>query len=188
MDEVEGPLCDPHEIIELARSGDMEALDRMTRCYGRRLEAVGRRACLNRDDADDAVQEALLSAGKNLSSYRGEGSLEAWLLRMVVNACHRMRRGRKNDPGLHDSDVELLAGPDDPEELASRGQLMTILGEMVGELQPRDRLIFLLAEADDWTGPQIAEKLDMKPDAVRARLSRVRKRLREQISTRAPTL
>jgi len=178
----QGALCDPHEMIDLARDGDIEALDRMTRCYGERLLAVGRRYCRSEEDARDAVQDALLSAGHHLTDFRGDGSLEGWLVRMVANACHRMRRGRKNDPRLHDHDIELSATHDSPEELAGRAQVAKVLGRALVTLNPKDRLILLLAEAEDWTGPQIAERVGMTPGAVRTRLSRARARMRKEVT------
>ena len=175
-------LCDPHELVSLVKKGDIEALDRMTRCYGERLLAVGRRYCRNEEDAHDAVQDALLSAGRNLTSFRGDGSLEGWLVRMVTNACFRMRRGRKNDPSLHDHDAVLPADDDSPEAMAGRLQLAEAIGRALEELSPKDRLILLLAEAEDWTGPQIAERMGMTPGAVRTRLTRARARLRTHMA------
>lgn len=92
-------LCDPDRLIELARAGDPEALERMTRCYGSRLIAVGRAHCRDAERARDAVQDALLAATEHLDDFRGDGSLEGWLVRMVARACYRMRRGRKKVRG-----------------------------------------------------------------------------------------
>lgn len=176
------PQCDPGEVVELLRSGDVEALDRITACYGQRMVAVGRRMCGNPVDAEDVVQDALLSAGQRLDQYRGEGSVEGWLVRMVVNACHHMRRGRKNDPRLHDAEA-VLASPDaSPEELAARGEMLQALGRAVEDLDPRDRLILVLAEGEGWTGTEIAERLEMTSGSVRTRLSRARRRVREQLA------
>ncbi len=179
-------LCDPGEMIAQVRAGDLGALDRMTRCYGERLLAVGRRYCRDHDQAQDAVQDALLAAGQHLQAFRGDGSLEGWLIRMVANACHRMRRGRKNDPTLHvsagDADSGFgSAGEDSPEEAATRLELAEALGEAMLGLEPQDRLILLLAEAQDWSGPQIAEELGMTPGAVRTRLTRARARMRSSL-------
>lgn len=174
-------------MIALVRAGDLGALDRMTRCYGERLLAVGRRHCRDHDQAQDAVQDTLLAAGQHLQAFRGDGSLEGWLVRMVANACHRMRRGRKNDPTLHVTagDGEpgaLWTDEDSPEESATRLELAEAIGEAMLELEPKDRLILLLAEADDWTGPQIAAELGMTPGAVRARLTRARARMRSSLT------
>lgn len=181
---VGGPPCEPGKLVELVRAGDIEALDRITRCHGDRLLAVGRRYCRNESEAEDAVQDALLSAGRNLTSFRADGSLEGWLVRMVANACHHMRRGRKNNPSLHDAEAVLTSAEASPEAAAMTGELAAALGEALSELKPMDRTIVLLAEGEGWTGPEIGEKLGMTAGAVRVRLTRARATLREALSVR----
>ena len=172
-------LCDSQTMIEVVRSGDLAALDQMTACYGERLLRVGRRHCRTQEEAEDAVQDALLSAGEHLHSFRAEGSVEGWLVRMVANACKRMRRGRKNDPTLHEADA-VLAAPSDssPELLAGQAELAGLLGRALGALSPKDRLIFILAEGEGWTGGEIGEALGLSAGAVRSRLSRSRGRVK----------
>jgi RNA polymerase sigma-70 factor (ECF subfamily) len=182
------PVCSPAEILDRMRSGDVQVLENLTRCYGQRLIAVGRRHCAER--AEDAVQDALLNAGRNLASFRGEGSLEGWLVRLVANACHRMRRGRKNDPGRHASFDELPpvdlslegAASQSPEVRALQGEWARALGAALLELPAKDRMILLLSDAEDWKGPEIAAELGMTPEAVRTRLSRVRRRMRARLA------
>ncbi len=178
-------FCDPDEMVGLMKSGDLEALDRMTRCFGDRLVAIGRSHCRTEDQAQDAVQDALLSAGQNLKSFRGEGSVEGWLVRMVTNACRRFHRGRKNDPSLHVRDVELGEGDEEPEALALRLEMADHLGEALLALSAQDRALVLLSDAQGWKAPEIAEKMGMTHGAVRTRLSRARKRLRENVDLEA---
>ena len=179
-----GKPCDPGELVALVRSGDLNALDRITRCHGDRLLAVGRRYCRNESEAQDAVQDALLSAGRNLERYRGDGPVEGWLVRMVANACHHMRRGRKNNPGLHDAEAVLVAADSSPEEAAMTGQLAEALGAALLELDPTNRTIVLLAEGEGWTGPEIGAELGMSAGAVRVRLTRARTKLRAAMDLR----
>ncbi|MDP2311977.1 MAG: sigma-70 family RNA polymerase sigma factor [Pseudomonadota bacterium] len=173
--------CDPDEIATLMRSGDLTGLDRLTRCQGERLLAVGRRYCRDEQDARDAVQDALLTAGTHLEDFRGDGSAEGWVVRMVARACGRMRRGRRNDPALHVHDVEVVAPELDPESLAGRARIAEALGTALLELPPKDRAVLLLAEAEGWTGPEIAAELGVTPNAVRTRLSRARRTVRERL-------
>jgi len=180
--DLAGTPCDPAQLIALVKNGDIAALDRITRCHGQRLMAVGRRYCRSATDAEDAVQDALLAAGQHLDSFRGDGSLEGWLVRMVANACHHMGRGRKNDPNLHDAETILTADDRTPEQAAMAGQLASALGQALLELPPQDRTIVLLAEGEGWTGPEIAAEVGLSAGAVRVRLSRARSRLRELLS------
>jgi len=179
-------FCDPEELGEMMRRGDLQALERMTRCFGDRLLAVGLRHCKDADQALDAIQDAMVSGGENLTSFTGKGSPEGWMSRIVANACHRMRRGRKNDPALHaalDDQVpdEFETGPD---EVLIRREFLAGLGEAMLELSATDRAVFLLAEGHGWTGPEIAESVDLSAAAVRVRLTRIRKRLRSEMTSR----
>ena len=174
-------VCNPERLTRLATSGDAGALDAITRCYAERLLAAGRRHCRTHDDADDAVQDALLIATENLDTFRGDGSLEGWLVRLVASACARRRRGRKNDPALHDSEVAMTGEGESPEDTADRRAVGAILERLLLELAPDDRHLLLLAEVEDMTAPEVAERLGVSPGAVRTRLSRLRARLREAL-------
>lgn len=183
MNETSAP-CRPDELVSLLKAGDIQALDRITRCFGATLLAAGRRHCKDEDRARDAVQDALLSAGEHLQDFRGEGTPQGWLVRMVANACARMRRGRKNSAAWNaELDAELVLGSgESPEVAAARAQLAERLGEALVALSPEDRAIVLLSEAEDWTGPEIAAALGLSPGAVRVRLTRLRGKLRDTLA------
>lgn len=175
------PLCDSDELVALLRAGDLEVLDRLTRCYGDQLLAAARRTCRSEEDAHDAVQDATLGAWRYGPGYRGEGRVDRWLVRLVATACNRLRRGLKNAPHLHEDDVDLASDDASPEVLAARAELAATLGEVLQDLAPRDRGILILADAQGWTGPEIARALDMTPGAVRTRLSRTHAALRARL-------
>ena len=187
MGTQDGLACDRAEMLALMRAGDLAALDRMTLCYGDQLIAIGRRHCRGEQDAHDAVQDALLSAGSNLTAFRGEGSIQGWLSRMVVHACYQMQRGQKNNPALHDAETVVAdAHTDSPEGMAARGELSTTLRAALSTLSTEDRLIVLLAEGEDWTAREIAAELSLTPGAVHTRLSRARGRLRSRLASFSP--
>ncbi len=174
-------LCNADELVALLQSGDIDVLDRVTRCFGDRLAAEGRRRCSTLQDADDAVQEAALAAWRYGPGFRGEGSVDRWLVRLVATACNRMRRGMKRDPSLHVVEVDLHSADEGPDVLMARSRLAETLGESLQTLQPRDRAIVILADAQGLTSPEIANALSMTPGAVRTRLSRAHKRLRAEL-------
>ncbi len=177
-DMTELELCDADELARLLKAGDIEVLDRVTRCFGDRLMIEARRRCRSPEEADDAVQDAALSAWRYGPGYRGEGRVDRWLVRLVATACNRMRRGMKRDASLHITDEELSSDEESPEQLAARSQLAEAVGKALLALPPKDRAIVLLADGKGWTGPEIAESLDMSPGSVRTRLSRAHARLR----------
>ena len=175
--------CNPDVLMRMVHAGSPDALDRLTRCYGERLLAAGRRYCRTRTEAEDAVQDTYVIVATRLDSFRGEGSLEGWLVRMVASACRRMARGRKNDPSLHLSDAEEPASSEpSPFAATCSGELGRLLQQALIELPRVDRLILLLAEADGWRAPEIAAELGLSAGAVRTRLSRLRGRMRAALS------
>ncbi len=170
-------FCDPDEIRALLKAGDRRGLDRASRCYAERLLAVGRKACASEDAARDAVQDAFVAASAGLEGYRGDGPAVGWLARMVVNACHRMRRGRKNDPALHVGFEDDIGRPGE----ARDSLLGRALEEALLELEPLDRSLVMLSEGSGWRAPELAEEFGLTAGAVRTRLSRLRSRLRDRL-------
>jgi RNA polymerase sigma-70 factor (ECF subfamily) len=175
--------CDPDRLLLLLRAGDIAALDQLGRCQGERLLAFGRRRCRNPEEAEDAVSEAMLAAGQHLQDFRGEGSPEGWILRMVARACSRFRRGARNDPSRHVPliDLDLATLSPNPEQAAAQAQIAEALGDALLRLPPADRALLLLSDGEGWKGPELAEKLELSPVAVRSRLSRARARLRKEL-------
>ena len=179
------PDCSPERLMGLLRAGDDAALDQITRCYSQKLLEAGRRHCRSADEAQDAVQDALLTAAEQLRNLRDDQSLEGWLVRVVASACSRLSRGGKNDPARHDSDNELVGG-EDPEQEASRHELGATLERALLDLSPRDRSLLLLSELEDYSAAEVGAELDMTPGAVRTRLSRLRAGLLERLQAELP--
>ena len=75
------------DLVEAARRGDHEAFEALATSAGDRLYAVARLILRSGDLAEDAVQEALVRAWQQLPSLRDPGRFDAWLHRLVVNAC-----------------------------------------------------------------------------------------------------
>jgi RNA polymerase sigma-70 factor (ECF subfamily) len=170
----------------MVAAGNHRALGRMTRCYRDRLVEVGLRHCPSAALAEDAVQDALLSAGDALGSFRGECSLEGWLTRIVINRCRRMRRGRKNDPRLHTTEEALetaeTAGDSCPERQAFQAELREALEHALSKLSAENRAIVILSDALGWKSHEIANRLDMTPGSVRTRLHRLHAALRVELT------
>jgi RNA polymerase sigma-70 factor, ECF subfamily len=180
MSRTAPPDCSPERLMGLVRQGDAEALDQITRCYSQRLLQAGRRHCRTMSEAEDAVQDALITAA-HLPDLERDSSLEGWLVKVVASACRRIGRGQKNAPHLHETDVELGA-EGDPEEAAARRELASLLERTLLELTPTDRSILLLAELEDFSAAEIGAELDLSEGAVRTRLSRLRRRVAESLS------
>jgi RNA polymerase sigma factor (sigma-70 family) len=165
-----------------SRGASAASLDQITRCYSDRLLRAGRRYCRTSEEAEDAVQDALMTAAEKLPSLRNDAALEGWLVRVVASACRRLGRGRKNAAPLHDRDEELVA-TGDPENDTARLQLAEALDRVLLSLSPEDRSLLLLAEVEDFSAAEIGAELGLSAGAVRTRLSRLRERLLPELSS-----
>lgn len=169
--------CTTESLLRLMRAGDIAALDQLSICYGQRLAAVARRCCRRPDDAEDAVQQALLEAGRVRARWSGVRDPLAWLATLVSRSCGRLNRGMANDPSRHEDGVELPCACASPEAQAADHELGLRLSASLARLNRTDRVVLLLT-AEGWTGPEIASELEISPDAVRSRLKRARQAVR----------
>jgi RNA polymerase sigma-70 factor (ECF subfamily) len=166
--------------MALVRQGHSDALDEVTRCYSQRLLEAGRRHCRTTTEAEDAVQDALITAGEHLGELRNDSSLEGWLVKVVASACRRIGRGAKNAPSLTEPGTSLddrQSPEDDPETQAARHELAHILDGALLALDPDERSLLLLAEIEGFSAAEIGAQLGLTDGAVRTRLSRLRSRL-----------
>jgi len=142
----------------------------------------------NSADAEDAVQEALLSAYRHLDQFRGQARLSTWLVTIVTNAARMQLRRRCNGylslDQEHGEDGsafwELLPdGKPSPEEVCSTAEGLNRLVEGVKQLSPKLRRALRLRDIDGLTTKEAALVLGVPQGTVKAQLARARATLRE---------
>jgi RNA polymerase sigma-70 factor (ECF subfamily) len=178
--------CKPDELKDRAARGDPELLEDLFSCFRTDLTAFLRQRCGNAGDADDAVQDVFVAAARYLEGYRGETTLKNWLYRLASSACMRMRRGRKNDPKLHDAFEESGTSPAVDRmgkqlEAMLEARLMPLQAAME-TLAPTDRAVLMLRDGHELSTREVAEQLSLSEAAVKSRLHRARKALKEHLS------
>ena len=149
--------------------------------YKRALRFLG-----NATDAEDAVQDALLSAYKHLGQFRGQAQLSTWLTTIVINAARmqlRRRRGsylsldeEQGEDGLTFSE-RLADSKPSPEEVCSTAEARDRLVEGAKHLSPRLRKAFQLRDIDGLTTKEAALVLGVPQGTVKAQLGRARAKL-----------
>jgi RNA polymerase sigma-70 factor (ECF subfamily) len=181
------------ELLQLLRAGDDGAYEELVRRYGGQLLAVARRLLRREEDAQDAVQEAFLSAFKSLPRFRGTSSLSTWLHRIVFNAALMKLRSGSRHP--ESSIEEWLPVFDESGHHASPVPAWTVSAEAalldaetrrrvraaIESLPLSYRSVLTLRDIEDLDTRTVADLLSITPTAVKLRLHRARQALRAKL-------
>lgn len=188
--EIGQPATDEYaELVRLAATGDAEALERLLL----RVQEVAWRfstaVCGHADDAEDAMQEALIKTYRYVGRIREPAAFRPWLYRTVRNACLMGRRRRAGEPARLQSLDETapdaararLAEPRDPgknpEQAADNARLRRRLREALRTLPGPYRAVVFLREMEGLSTREVARVLGMSEDNVKTRLHRARVQL-----------
>jgi RNA polymerase sigma-70 factor (ECF subfamily) len=160
----------PSALIRRARRGDPRAFAAVIRLYDQNLRALAYRVLGDRDDMDDALQEAYLDAFRALPRFRGDSELATWLYRIVYNACLDELKRKRNV-------VPLERIRDRPDPRPGIDEILPVrsrLAQALGELPPSDRAAVLLVDAYGFDYGSAAEILGVPEGTVGSRLNRAR--------------
>ncbi|WP_137924157.1 RNA polymerase sigma factor [Cupriavidus sp. 2SB] len=168
-------IVDTHmPLLERAKSGDQAAMVELLRLCQPDIRRYAQRHCLI-SDIDDAVQEALLTLSRRLSSVRALAALSGWLFRVVQRECRRLGRTALHfDPFDEEKLEDWLAAH-------STDALRMELASALDSLPDTYRQIILLRDFEELTIGEIAERLALTPAAAKSRLHRARLLAREYL-------
>jgi RNA polymerase sigma-70 factor (ECF subfamily) len=162
-------------------AGDAEAFAPMVRRYLQPAYNVAYRLLGNRQDAEDLVQEAFLTALANLRSFDRSRPFGPWFYRIVWTRGLNLRKSLARR-AVEPLESERHPGTADPAADAERTELAdTVLGALA-ELPERQRLIVQLFDLDGFSGAEIGEMLGLNPGTVRWYLHQGRRALRERLA------
>ena len=142
------------------------------------------------DEAEDITQETFVTMHRELSQYRSDGTLDAWLYRITRRAGAQMRRTQKRRGRLALSPAARPAFDvynTDPGGRVDRERVTAMIHDMFSELPPRQREIFDLVDLQGLSPAEAAERTGMKPVSVRANLFKARKAIRVGILATHPS-
>ena len=180
------------DLVHAAKNGDVSAFEQLVGRYDRKLLRIAQHVTHNREDAQDAVQEAFLKAFQHLAQFREDSQFSTWLIRITVNQSlmklrkqHSVREVSLDEDFQTDGDtlpIEVADWAPNPEERYRTSELRDILAKMLEDVQPILRTVFVLRDIEGLSIVQTAEVLDLSHTAVKARLWRARLQLRERLN------
>jgi RNA polymerase sigma-70 factor (ECF subfamily) len=192
------PPQDESDLIAEAQRGSAAAFEDLVRLHDAAVLRLALRMMRSEDEARDIYQEAFLKAYRSIREFRGRSSFKTWLFRIITNLClDRARRqaGRRDEPlpdrvGDRGDDWTVEAAKllvdrrpgSDPERALEAGEVRRRVGEAVGRLPERERLVFALRHDEGLRLAAIAEILETSEETVRNCLYRAHQRLRAALS------
>jgi RNA polymerase sigma-70 factor (ECF subfamily) len=177
-------------LVAAAKRGDAAAFEELVNRYEGKIFRLTMNITRNREDAEDAMQDAFLKSYSHLKDFQEDSRFYTWLVRIAANeALMRLRKRRPNQFSLDepiDGDDDLIPfevedwGPS-PEQRFAQTEMRQILNSVIDELEPSFRVVFVLRDIEELSTEETARTLGISIPAVKSRLLRARLKLREKL-------
>jgi RNA polymerase sigma-70 factor (ECF subfamily) len=177
-------------LIRAAQAGDQGAFEQLVRAYDQSVLRLAMNLLRSPEDAHDIYQEAFLRVYRNLHSFRFDCSFHTWLYRIVTNLCldhMRKRKVRREEPTVlatADGPLDRMDSvPEervdgDPQRHLFSGQVRRRIKEVLGDLTPRERMVFELRHYQGLRLRRIGEVLGTTEEAAKNCLFRATQKMR----------
>jgi RNA polymerase sigma-70 factor (ECF subfamily) len=173
-------------LIQEAKKGDVTAYNRLVLHYQQAVYNVAYRIMCEPQAAEDATQEAFISAYKALNRFRG-GSFKSWLMRIATNACYDELRRRKRRPQSSLDEITqdnesfaFMRSPEEgPEGQQQRLEIMEAIEHCLQTLPDDQRITAVLGDVEGYDYKEIADITRVSLGTVKSRMSRARSKLRD---------
>ncbi len=183
------PSEDPDaELIKRWQSGDPNAFERLVRTHERNVFRLLYRMLGNREEAEDAAQEAFLSLHRHGHRFRREARFSTFLYRVAANAALNRRRSlgraRARESELaqrHASGAQIHIKPRDPEDATHGVEIQNRVQDALAQLPEELRVAVVLYDLEGQSYKDIAEILGIPEGTVKSRIHRARLGLRERL-------
>ena len=176
-------------MARLITGGDRAQFTALMRQYNRRLYRLARAVLRDDTEAEDALQEAYVSAYHSIQQFRGESALSTWLSRLVLNEClGRLRRTERRSKAMtlvSPNDEMTDVAEDDgrrPDWILARAQMRELIEQKLDQLPEAFRLVFVLRSVEELSVEETAAMLDIPEATVRSRYFRAKALLREALA------
>jgi RNA polymerase sigma-70 factor (ECF subfamily) len=179
------------ELVAEAQAGNLEAFEQLVRRHSRLVYRALAAILGNQDDAQDAMQDTLLSAFKHIAGFKGRSKFSTWLVSIARNKAFQRLREQKNHESLDEDGFQedrefrprqVRAWEDNPEQLYSKQETRQLVEQGIMSLPAKYRVVVMLRDVERLSTDEVARKLELSVPAVKVRLLRGRLMLREWLS------
>ena len=189
----DGQTLDDERLVEAAKIGHKAAFDELSRRHAKKILHVAHRITRNREDAEDVVQESLVSAFIHLKSFDGRSQFSTWLTRIAINsALMSLRKNRRSREVPMEERIEpsepghqQVADPDpslNPEERFAKHEHETVLRRAISRLRPGMREVVEI-HLQEYSLNDTANALGISLAAAKGRLFHARGMLRRAMKS-----
>jgi RNA polymerase sigma-70 factor, ECF subfamily len=182
---------DEHLLVNAAKGGDVAAFEELVNRYESKILRLTKNITGNREDAEDAMQDAFLKAYAHLDGFQQDSRFYTWLVRIAANeALMRLRKRRPgqvslDEPVEGDTDLmprELEDWRPNPEHEYAKAELQALMADVLEKLEPEFRIILVLRDIEELSTQETADALGISVPNVKSRLLRARLKLREKFN------
>ncbi|MFP2926916.1 RNA polymerase sigma factor [Pyxidicoccus sp. 3LG] len=174
------------QLVEAARSGDAGAVEALLARHEKQVYRFGLRMCGSEEDAKEVLQETLLAAFRGLQAFRGDAALSTWLFQVARTHCVRLRRQRVGAPEefqpLDSPAVARVPAEEAAPDMVSHArQVGEVLRAAILALPESQREVLILRDVEGLTAEEAARVVGIEVRALKSRLHRARRQLREHL-------
>lgn len=182
-------------LVDELRRSDPKAMEHLVETYADRVYRLTLRITGSREDAEEATQDALWTAGRKIETFKGDSAFGSWLYRIAANMAYMKLRSRRtkareiamddvlpalDDGGIHFEPMDDWSPRVDEQTL--NAELREVLDAAIAELPPDYRTALVLHDVEGLSNPDVAETLGISLPAVKSRVHRSRLYLRKRLA------
>ena len=175
------------DLILRSKHGDLESFNQLVEKYQREVYNLALRMLGQASAADDATQEAFISAFRGIGQLRSD-NFRAWLLRITANTCRDQLRSLRRHPTTPLDELVLNTEVDrsaqSPEDYAINRELGAEIANALLTISNEQRMAVILYDIEGLSYEEIAQVMNCSLGTVRSRISRGRERLRHYLAQR----
>jgi len=184
------------ELVAQAQAGNLESFEELVRRHTQLIYRALIAILGDTADAQDAMQDTLLSAFKHIGGFQGRSKFSTWLVSIARNAALRRLRGRRNTESLDQNDSQedrdfrprqIAAWQENPEQNHSKSEIRQLVERGLLQLPAKYRIIVMLRDIEQLSTDDVAHQLGLTVPAVKTRLLRGRLMLREWLAPHLTT-